>query len=356
MFKTQKAMRYSLLLYILLAMFVEIHGQSAIFLHHSTGQGVFVDGKVASWINQYNSINGTNYTVTARHYPGTPYPWENYPYDYWNLWLNGQCSSVDINIQCLGNILQSYDMVIFKHCFPGAGIMPDNGASAVNSSVKTIGNYKLQYRALRNLMDQYPAKKFIVWTLAPLHRLETTTEEAARAREFVNWVKSTWLSEDGKAHPNIYIFDFYNLVAESNTNPVNGKVNCLKYEYEMSHSDGDSHPNLLANQTVGPVFAEFIVNTFKGQSTGIDEYDNTDEIVIFSDSGQHQLTIDVGRTGENRMSVRIFNINGQMVYNIPFSEESTVLINTYGFLNGAYIMWIIAGQHFFVRKFVITHR
>ena len=354
--KKKKAMRYSLLLYILLAMFVEIHGQSAIFLHHSTGQGVFVDGKVASWINQYNSKNGTNYTVTARAYPGTPYPWENYPYDYWNLWLNGQCSTVDANTQCLGNILQSYDMVIFKHCFPGAGIGPDQGTPAVNSPVKTIGNYKLQYRALRNLMDQYPAKKFIVWTLAPLHRLGTTTEEATRAREFVNWVKSTWLSEDGKTHPNIYIFDFYNLVAESNTNPVNGKVNCLKYEYEISHSNGDSHPNLLANQTVGPVFAEFIVNTFKGQSTGINEYDNRDEIIISLDPGQHQLSIDISQTGENKMSVRIFNINGQMVYNNPFSEESTMLINTSGFPNGAYIIWIIAGRHSFVQKFVITRR
>ena len=349
-------MRNSVLICILLAMLAEMHGQSAIFLHHSTGEGVFVEGKVASWINQYNSKNGTNYTVTARAYPGTPYPWEHYRYDYWNLWLNGQCSSTDINIQCLGNILQSYDMVIYKHCFPGAGIGPDNGAAAVNSSVKTIGNYKLQYRALRGLMDQYPTKKFIIWTLAPLHRLETTTEEAARAREFVNWVKSTWLTEDGKSHPNIYIFDFYNLVAESNTNPVNGKINCLKYEYEKSHTNGDSHPNLLANQTVGPIFAEFIVNTFKGQSTGINKYDdNRDEIVISSDPGQHQLSIDISRSGENKMSVRIFNINGQMVYNNPSSEEPTLLINTSGFLNGTYIIWIIAGQHTFIRKFAIIH-
>jgi len=117
-----------------------------------------------------------------------------------------------------------------------------------------------------------------------------------------------------------------------------------------------THPNLLANQTVGPVFAEFIVNTFKGQSTGINEYDNRDEIIISLDPGQHQLSIDISQTGENKMSVRIFNINGQMVYNNPFSEESTMLINTSGFPNGAYIIWIIAGRHSFVQKFVITRR
>jgi hypothetical protein len=112
-------------------------------------------------------------------------------------------------------------------------------------------------------MDAYPNNKFIVWTLAPLHRLATNEQEAARAAEFVQWVKNTWLQEDEKEHPNIYIFDFFELVAEHDNAPQNGKVNCLKYGYEKSHVSNDSHPNTAANAYVGPIFAQFIVNTIE---------------------------------------------------------------------------------------------
>lgn len=334
-----------------------LQGQSVIFLHHSTGEGVFVEGNVAAWINNYNSANGTAYSVTERSYPDSPYPWENYPYDYWNLWVNNQCSATSPNIQCLNTMLQSYDVVIFKHCFPGAGIAPDNGIPLISSPIKTIANYKLQYRALRNLMDQYPGKKFIIWTLAPLHRLETTTEEAARAREFVNWVKTSWLTEDGKAHPNIFIFDFFGLVAESNLTPVTGKVNCLKYEYEKSHTVVDSHPNLLANQTVGPQFSQFIINTLKGQSTGINnDAKPSGGVVIYPNPGSEQIMVDVLNTGENSIAVEMFNIMGNRIYSTPVFEETMLSLNTKGLAAGTYILRITAGQRTFTRKIAVTGR
>lgn len=108
-------------------------------------------------------------------------------------------------------------------------------------------------------MDGMPDKKFMVWTLVPLHRLSTTTEQAARAYEFVQWVKEQWLTEDGNHHPNIYIFNFFSLAAEMNTNPTNGKQYCLKYDYEYSHTSNNSHPNTLANTTIGPLFAQEVV-------------------------------------------------------------------------------------------------
>lgn len=138
--------------------------------------------------------------------------------------------------------------------------MEDKGTPNVASKVKSLENYKVQYRALRAMMDSYPDTKFMVWTLAPLHRLSTDIQSAARAKQFVDWVKTEWLVEDGKQHPNIYIFDFFNLAAETNLSPENGLVNCLKYEYEISHTNGDSHPNNLANSTIAPLFAEAIVN------------------------------------------------------------------------------------------------
>ncbi len=52
----------------------------------------------------------------------------------------------------------------------------------------------------------------------------------------------------------------------ANRTPANGQVNCLKYDYEGSHSNSDSHPNTVANQTAGPVFSQFIVNAINSQN------------------------------------------------------------------------------------------
>jgi hypothetical protein len=234
-----------------------------IFLHHSTGANLYSQGGVASWFTDYNTAHDTDYQISKRAYPDSPYSWDNYPYDYWNLWNNGACNSTDPNTECLDTLARDYDVVIFKHCFPGADIQADNGDPNISSNIKTLENYKLQYRALKKLMESYPGTDFIVWTLAPLHRSATNTANAGRAKEFVEWVKNEWLNEGG-AHPNIHVFDFWGHAAEDDPNPANeGKVNTLRYEYEKNHNNSDSHPNRLANETIGPKFAQFIIDTIQ---------------------------------------------------------------------------------------------
>lgn len=237
--------------------------ENVIFLHHSTGNNLFYTGGVSNWISNYNSANGTTYQITERPYPTTPYPWDNYPYDYWNLWVNGACNSADPDIECLDTISNAYDVVVFKHCYPGAGIQADTGSPSVSSATKSLENYKLQYRALRDLLDTMPDTKFIIWTLVPLHRLATNSLQAARAEEFVNWVKNDFLTENG-SHPNIYIFDFWEYAAEHEEAPAQGQKNTLKYKYEISHTGSDSHPNTQANIDIGPIFSQFVVDTIEG--------------------------------------------------------------------------------------------
>jgi hypothetical protein len=251
--------------------------EKIIFLHHSTGGAVYAQGDVDSWIDTYNSENGTAYEIEERAYPNSPYPWSNYPYDYWNLWVNGACDDSQAGIACMDSLARDYDVVIFKHCFPGADVEEDTGNPDIASARKSLENYKLQYRALRDLMDSYTDTQFIVWTLAPLHRLATTTSNAGRAREFVDWVRDEWLSEDGQTHPNITIFDFWGYAAEENdgTSTGQGPVNTLRYEYEKSHSDSDSHPNSQANETIGPYFAEFIKDTIEATATEDSSGDDT---------------------------------------------------------------------------------
>ncbi len=120
--------------------------------------------------------------------------------------------------------------------------------------------------------NSYPSNKFIIWTLAPLHRNATGIANAARAREFVNWVNEVWLSEDSKSHPNIYIFDFFSYAAELSETPENGVVNCLKYEYEGDHNGNDSHPNEAANTAIMPIFGQFIADVLNDSGTGENEF------------------------------------------------------------------------------------
>ncbi len=306
--------------------------QKIVFLHHSTGAGVYNDGKVASWISTYNKTNNKNYQISELSYPNTPYPWANYAYDYWNLWLNGQCSKTNTNILCMDELTKLYDVIIFKHCYPGAAVVAEDGKPLVSSSKQTLANYKLQYAALRGLMDQYPDKKFIVWTLAPLHRNATDAASATRAKTFVDWVKNQWLTEDGKSHKNISVFDFFGLAAELNSNPANGRVNCLKYDYEGDHNGSDSHPNALANKTIGPVFAQFIVNTIENVTTGMYLNEFADLPVFRYISSYDKIGIS---NAEGLTCTEIFNLSGEKIFRHsgPLSN-----IQVSGWQKGIYIV------------------
>ncbi len=275
-------MKRQLLLILMLLGSGVVFGQSVLFLHHSTGGNVYNEGNVSQYINDYNEQNSTNIEFIERAYPDSPYPWENNVYDYWNLWINMVCDNASSGTECLESLTALNNIIIFKHCFPGAGILVDDGDGDVSSSEKTLANYKLQYRALREKMDGFQDNKFVVWTLTPLHQLSTNVEQAARAGEFVAWVKNEWLHEDSMEHPNIHIFDFFGIIAEQDETPEHGFQYSLKYQYESSHENGDSHPNTLANETVGPLFAQFIIDLATGSTVNIEpSQEFTEKITVF---------------------------------------------------------------------------
>ena len=57
-----------------------------LLLHHSTGQNVW-DGGVPGQIAAYNAAHGTAYQIEERAYPDDPWPWDNYPSDYYRIWV-----------------------------------------------------------------------------------------------------------------------------------------------------------------------------------------------------------------------------------------------------------------------------
>lgn len=221
------------------------------FLHHSTGDGIIVEGDMRGTINNYNSTHGTSYAFWDHGYngdglrnpsgdfTGTTYNIPNDDTDPVGLHYLFTSPNQDA-VDCRNLILSNHEVIAFKSCFPGSHI-PDQD---------TLNQYKAWYLEMRNFFDQHPEKLFVVMSTPPLHRLDTNATEAANARAFANWLKS---AEYLSGHPNIVCFDLFDNLA--------GSDNMLRYEYEGSHSDLDSHPNTLANQTVGPVFANFLINS-----------------------------------------------------------------------------------------------
>jgi len=218
---------------------------NAIFLHHSTGGRVWNAG-AAAWFTQYNTTNSKNYEVTQENF----HPSGNDPYDYWNLWINTTTSADTHHIT---NLVQQYNVIIIKHCYPVSYLNADSANASVSSANRQIQNYKLQYAALKTEMLKYPDNRFILWTGAAAVAGDpgSSAANAARSREFFTWVKNDW----DTAGDNIYLWDFFELETEGD--------NTLKSAYAASATD--SHPNSSFCNQVYPLFCQRVIDVIEGR-------------------------------------------------------------------------------------------
>jgi hypothetical protein len=244
---------------------IEMENQTnIIFLHHSTGAIIWqgglskiarklgFDGDVSRWIANYNKINRKKYLITETSFPKeSPYGWRNDPYDYYNIWVKNAGNKPYKEEPTLEILTSKYDVIIFKHCFPVSSINPDSLVPDINSNIRTLANYKLQYNALKEKMLQFPQNKFIVWTPTAQVEKNTTEEEASRANEFSNWIKTDW---DVKGD-NIYLWDFRELEVEGG----------LYLKDLNADSPTNSHPSKKFAERVAPYFCQRIVDVIEGR-------------------------------------------------------------------------------------------
>jgi len=223
-----------------------------IFLHRSTGYRILAGG-VAGIFQTYNTRNGTEYFFEDRPFPNSDPRGlnDNYPYNYWNAWVNHSGDQPLWNEPTLEMLTRGYDVVVWKHCYPVSDILPDTGTGDIGSDIKRVENYKLQYEALKMKMRQFPQTRFVVWTGAARVQLKTTQEQAERARVFFHWVKTVW-DEPGD---NIFIWDFFELETEGGL--------YLKDEYATSPID--SHPDAEFSSMVAPYLCNRIVDVIEGR-------------------------------------------------------------------------------------------
>ena len=227
------------------------------FLHHSTGRYMREGADARTMLAEMNQRDGTSFELWDHDYnhiglrnpDGTFVGTYDIPDDNTDpdglhvLWTTDNAARTAI----LGN----HEVIAFKSCYPASNITSD----------AMLEERKGWYLEIRDVFDQHPDKIFLVMSQPPRHRLATNLAEADRARAFANWLGS---EEFLTGHPNVKYFDFFDLLAH----PDDGSDarNMLRWDYEISHTGDDSHPNALANETIGPQFVAALVAAAAGST------------------------------------------------------------------------------------------
>jgi hypothetical protein len=227
---------------------------SIIYLHHSVGEYIwngkptpFVQkavrkvspkladrlsyrGRLPKLFNAYNQEHGNEYLIHQLTFPkAAPYGWNNFPFDYYNIWVENAGDEPFMEEPTLEMLTRDYQVIIFKHCYPMSSIEPDQDSADIHSYVHTVANYKLQYKALKEKLQTFPETKFILFTGAVQVKANLTEEEALRTKEFFDWVREEW----DQPGDHIYLWDLYSLETDGG----------LYLKDEFAVSPQDSHPN-----------------------------------------------------------------------------------------------------------------
>ena len=238
---------------------IQAHSQgefnNIVFLHHSVGNNLIEQGEVREglleagydfWDHNYNHIGLRD---PDGKFTGYSY---NVPND--NTDPDGLARIFDQHIysfpvNTLSGLMQ-HEVIALKSCFPTSDIIDQ----------EQLEQKKAWYLEMRAVMDQHPEKIFIILTQPPLNPASTTLEIAARASSLANWLTS---AEFLNGHPNVFTYNFFHYLAESD--PTATDFDKLRQEYRQGT---DSHPNRLANETIGPLFIDFIrdsIQTYRNQ-------------------------------------------------------------------------------------------
>ena len=221
-----------------------------IFLHHSCGenlinQGGVREGLTAEGYEFYDhGYNGDGLRLADGSYTGTNFdvPGDNTdPDGFATIFAQLLHDPPDNTF----SHLMQYDVIALKSCFPVSNIGDDY----------QLDEYKSHYLSIRDRLDQYPDKIFVIVTQPPQVPANSDPAEGARARAFADWLES-----DGylAGHPNVFVFDFFGLLA--------GDDDFLRPEYRVD--EYDAHPNERANREIGPRFVAFIGQAIQSYGAG----------------------------------------------------------------------------------------
>ena len=167
------------------------------------------------------------------------------------------------------------EIIMFKSCFPNSDLYgnPDDPPRSSPNEQYTVENAKVIYNDLLTYFETRTDKMFIVITAPPLIESETTSDRAANARAFNNWMVRDWL--DDYPHNNVAVFDYFNVLTDpaNHHRIVNGQIEHVvgggsNFAY---YPAGDSHPNSTGHRKATEEFIpllNYYYNQWQSGSTG----------------------------------------------------------------------------------------
>jgi hypothetical protein len=202
-----------------------------LFIHRSVGAHLIRYGDLRAKLNaqdiQFDDYDNNLGTLT--HDSGTT--------DSSAISISGNNTNPD-NLEAFfsqwNNILDDYDLVMIKSCYPNSHIKSD----------KQLEKVKRQYqRIIKAFIDH--KKQLLILTTPPLRPFMTNKAEAQRANKLAAWLMS-------QAKDNIHVFDFRKLL-------VNDQ-GMLKASYRHRFMPWDNHPKAKAHIAIAPQIIDFITS------------------------------------------------------------------------------------------------
>jgi len=230
-----------------------------IFLHHSTGERLIEAGHLREELRIHGyALWDHGYNFQGLHDPeGIPAGYSyNIPSDNTDPLGLAQILTqphLPLPTNTLSGLLQ-HEVILLKSCFTPTSEIADDAR---------LEAYMQAYLDMRTAIANHPEKLFIILTQPPLNPDATHPQQAARARKLADWLASNDFHGE---LDNLVVFDLFDRLAESD--PSAPDFNMLRQEYR----DGlDSHPNQLANETIAPVLADFIIQAIERYRQAIRE-------------------------------------------------------------------------------------
>ncbi len=238
----------------------------AVFLHHSVGRGIMNQGGLRdSMLDMGILVRGATY--------GDEIGEETDICD----WAPKFEKDIDRIFSFKAHPNQYYgdntqnDIVIFKSCYPNSNIGLADAASKVPAErQKTMDNYTAWFKDIAKVFQKHPTKLFVYLTAPPLAPERTTPENAARARQFNQWLQNEFIPayQQETGLRNFVVYDLFDQLA----NPEN-----LLAEQYRTERPGDSHPNVTGYQAAAsgfirffqPVWAQFYASALAQQPQAV---------------------------------------------------------------------------------------
>ena len=322
---------------LLMMLFSNLEAQTtfrkAIFLHHSTGGNIYYKGSNTTVLKELANYNMAK-SFTGNQKITMAEEWFGVGNNEWNTMRNFVEGT---NGYKISNYFSQYNVIIIKSCFPSSEVISEgSSADTKNPIIKSIYNYKWHWRSMVKYMQKHPEIFFVIWTNAPLEAASTKSEWAANAKNFCNWATNILAkgldSEYGAFPPNVFVFDFFGKLTDSNGN--------MKDIYKTK--SGDSHPNAAAADLIAPQFVKEIFDAALAYERVITSMPDTktDQLKIFPIPAQDYLTIEVDDSAIPS-TIALTNLCGQKLFSKVIDSEvlhQKVTIDVSKYPSGLYLV------------------